>query len=83
VRGILWLVLLCSVDIDSLRLKNLDNIAKEDIMYRVVAGKFKDDEIISSLIDYDMHNLYASDLVKKVLMNLKFDEKRNLFNKKA
>lgn len=55
------------------RLINSSAEFNKNVMMKIInmaeSGKYSEDEIMSSLIDYDMPESYARDLIKKILIN--------------
>lgn len=51
------------------------------ILNMAESGKFSEDEIMSSLIDYDMPESYARDLIKKTLINRSPSNRVKIANK--
>ncbi|MES3675509.1 hypothetical protein QC589_06095 [Halomonas elongata] len=67
----------------SRNLKNIDfdKKARVKILKMAESGGYSIEEIASSLIDYDMPESYALELVKKTLMNHKINMSRHIANK--
>lgn len=67
--------------INSMNSIDFDKNVKKKIMSMIDSGKFSEDEIISSLIDYDMPESYAGELVKKMMLNLSLNDRAKIANK--
>ncbi|MDP5144828.1 TIR domain-containing protein [Shewanella sp. ULN5] len=52
-----------------------------EILKMLESGKYSEDEIAKYLVDYDMPESYASDLVKKTILNKKMAFRKNNANK--
>jgi hypothetical protein len=52
-----------------------------EIIKMLESGKFSESEIAKMLIDYDMPESYATELVKKTIMNRKLNMRKNIANK--
>lgn len=60
---------------------DVDKNVRDKVISMFESGKYKEDEIVSSLIDYDMPEAYARNLVRKTVMSLFPEERSKVLNK--
>jgi hypothetical protein len=60
---------------------NFDKRVKSKILDMLESGKYTKDQIADSLVDYDMPDSYAQDLVEKMSINYKFNPRRSVDGK--
>lgn len=54
---------------------------KNKIISLIDSGKYSEDEIISTLVDYDLPESYARELMKQMTFNLKFNDRAKIVDK--
>lgn len=60
---------------------DFDKRVKSKILNMLESGKYTKDQIADSLVDYDMPDSYAQDLVEKMSINYKFNPRRSVDGK--
>lgn len=60
---------------------DFDKRVKSKILNMLESGKYTKDQIADSLVDYDMPDSYAQDLVEKMAINYKFNPRRSVDGK--